>query len=151
MTSTEEVISKNDKGLSEILVAAAGMGAGAAGSFVALGSLGVAGYSAVGITTGLATAGSLVGGGMVAGIGVLAAPVAILGVGGYALVANKKKKELLIEKKALLQEAIRKQNLIIDKLRDKISLQEEKVRELESMNIILTGIINDLKDDIVVA
>ena len=75
MTSTEAVISKNDKGLSEVLAAAAGMGAGAAGSFAVLGALGIAGYSAVGITTGLATAGGIVGGGMVAGIGVLAAPV----------------------------------------------------------------------------
>ena len=151
MTSTEAVISKNDKGLSEVLAAAAGMGAGAAGSFAALGALGIAGYSAVGITTGLATAGGIVGGGMVAGIGVLAAPIAVLGVGGYALVANKKKKELLVEKKALLQEAIRKQNIIIDKLKNKVQLQEEKARELESMNIILTGIINDLKGDIAVA
>ena len=95
--------------------------------------------------------GMTVGGGMVAGIGVLAAPIAVLGVGGYALVANKKKKELLVEKKALLQEAIRKQNIIIDKLKNKVQLQEEKARELESMNIILTGIINDLKGDIAVA
>ena len=88
---------------------------------------------------------------MVAGIGVLAAPIAVLGVGGYALVANKKKKELLVEKKALLQEAIRKQNIIIDKLKNKVQLAEEKARELESMNIILKGIINDLKEDIAVA
>ena len=102
MTSTEVVISKNDTGLSEILAAATGMGVGAAGSFAALSALGIAGYSAVGITSGLAAAGGIVGGGMVAGIGVLAAPIAILGVGGYALVANKKKKELLVEKKVLL-------------------------------------------------
>ena len=88
---------------------------------------------------------------MVAGIGVLAAPIAILGVGGYALVANKKKKELLVEKKVLLQDAVRKQNMIVEKLSNRIVLQEEKARELESMNIILTGIISDLKGDIALA
>ena len=40
----------------------------------------------------LATAGSIVGGGMVAGIGVLAAPAAVLGIGGYAIVKHKNAK-----------------------------------------------------------
>ena len=50
------------------------------GSFAALYGLGsVVGLSAAGITSGLAAAGSIVGGGMVAGVFVLAAPVAVLG------------------------------------------------------------------------
>lgn len=151
MTSTKVVISKNDKELKELIVAASGMGVGAATSFAALGALGISGYSAVGITTGLATAGGVVGGGMVAGIGVLAAPIAVLGVGGYAIAAKKKKKELLIEKKALLQEALRKQNIIIEKLNNRVKLAEEKAKELEVMNTILTGIINDLEGDIAIA
>ena len=40
---------------------------------------GLFGLSAAGITSGLAAAGALVGGGMVAGIAVLAAPAVILG------------------------------------------------------------------------
>jgi hypothetical protein len=50
----------------------------------------VVGLSASGITSELAAAGALVGGGMVAGIGVLAAPVAILGVAGYAIAKKRK-------------------------------------------------------------
>ena len=79
-------------GLAEGLASIIGMSAGGAGALVALSSLGIAGLSAAGITTGLAAAGAVIsalaGGAvsaMAAGIGVLAAPVAILGVGGYAL------------------------------------------------------------------
>lgn len=43
---------------------------------------GVAGVSAAGITSGLATLGAIIGGGMMAGIFVAAAPMAALGVGG---------------------------------------------------------------------
>ena len=64
-----------------------GLGAGA---FGALFLAGTTGLTAAGITSGLAAAGALVGGGMVAGIGVLAAPVAILRIGGYALAKKRK-------------------------------------------------------------
>lgn len=76
--------------LLEGAAALAGSGVGAAASFGALYTLGTTGVSAAGITSGLATAGSIVGGGMVAGIAVLAAPVAVLGIGGYAIVKHKK-------------------------------------------------------------
>lgn len=70
--------------------AALGAGIGGAGAFGALFLAGTTGLSAAGITSGLATAGALIGGGMVAGIGVLAAPMAILGVAGYALAKKRK-------------------------------------------------------------
>lgn len=81
-------------GITEGLAAALGSTAGAAGSFFALTTLGTAGLSAAGITSGLATAGSIIGGGMVAGIGVLAAPVAALGLLGYALAKRRKSAKL---------------------------------------------------------
>lgn len=148
ITETKESVKDTDPYLKEILGAAAGAGIGAAGSFGALGALGVAGYSAAGITSGLAAAGSVVGGGMLAGIGVLAAPVAILGVGGYALISSKKKKELICKKEALLNDAIRKQNVIIEMLKQKINLTEEKIKELENTNIYLDKIIESLRGDI---
>lgn len=72
---------------------AAGVGGslGAGASFTALyfgGS--VVGLSAAGVTSGLAAAGGLVGGGMVAGMGVLTAPVALTAVAGYALVRRRR-------------------------------------------------------------
>lgn len=81
-------------GITDGAAALVGSGVGAAGSLAALSALGVPGLSAVGISTGLAAAGSLVGGGMVAGIGVLAAPVAILGIGAYAFVKKRRSAKL---------------------------------------------------------
>nr|WDS96444.1 hypothetical protein VW1_00016 [Enterobacter sp.] len=83
-------------GITEGAAALAGSGVGAAASFGALYALGTTGVSAAGITSGLATAGSIVGGGMVAGIGVLAAPVAVLGIGGYAIVKHRKNGKLKV-------------------------------------------------------
>lgn len=87
-------LEKNYPGATEGVATAIGAAAGAGGSFAALSSLGVAGLSAPGITSGLAAAGSIIGGGMVAGIGVLAAPVAVLGVTGYALAKRHKNAKL---------------------------------------------------------
>jgi hypothetical protein len=78
-------LEKDHPGITEGLAASLGAAIGAGGSLAALSALGVTGLSAVGISTGLATAGALVGGGMVAGIGVLAAPVAILAVVGFTI------------------------------------------------------------------
>jgi hypothetical protein len=69
---------------------ALGAGAGAVGSITALSSLGISGLSAAGVTTGLSAAGGLIGGGMLLGIGVLATPVAALGVLGYSLAKKQK-------------------------------------------------------------
>ena len=75
--------------------AALGAAGGGAVSLGALwGSGSVVGLSASGITSGLAAAGALVGGGMVAGISVLAAPVAVLGIAGYWLMGRNKKAKL---------------------------------------------------------
>lgn len=87
-------LEKDYPGATEGVATAVGAVVGGAGSLGALSSLGVAGLSAPGITSGLAAAGSIVGGGMVAGIGVLAAPVAILGVTGYALARRRKSAKL---------------------------------------------------------
>lgn len=84
----KDVLSKleNDyPGITEGLATAVGSGLGGAGSLAALSALGFKGLSAAGITSGLAHAGALVGGGMVTGIGVLAAPIAGLGIVGYVL------------------------------------------------------------------
>lgn len=98
-------IERDYPGITEGLATALGASAGGAGSLFALSTFGtVAGLSAPGITSGLAAAGALVGGGMVAGIGVLAAPVAVLGVAGYAVAKRRKSAKLT----AALGEAIRK-------------------------------------------
>ena len=83
-------LKKEAPDIAEGLSTAVGSALGAGGSLAALTFLGTTGLSAAGITSGLAAAGSIVGGGMVAGIGVLAAPIAILGIAGYALAKKRK-------------------------------------------------------------
>ena len=75
-----------------VAAAASAVGAslGGAASYTALYFGGVTGLSAAGLTSGLAFAGALVGGGMLAGTFVLAAPVAVLGIAGYAIARNRK-------------------------------------------------------------
>ena len=94
----------------EVLAGALGAGAGGAASFAALylgGS--VVGLSAAGITSGLAAAGALIGGGMAAGVAVLAAPVAVLGAAGVGITAHVKNKKLKDAKMLCLTQAIAKQ------------------------------------------
>ena len=92
--------------------AAVGSTLGGGASFAALYFAGTAGLSAAGITSGLATAGALVGGGMVVGVGVLAAPVAVLGIAGYAIAKKRRDAKLA----AALDRAIEKLYAIQERL-----------------------------------
>jgi hypothetical protein len=134
--------------MKEVLGAAAGAGIGGAVSFAALYFAGTVGVSAVGITTALATAGALVGGGMAAGILVLAAPVALLGVGGYALIARRNQKRLVQAKEELLRQAIAKRDAVMRALENRVNDSEQRAKYLESLNTLLRGVINDLQQDL---
>ena len=78
-----------ESAIPEVLAGALGAGIGGVGSFAALYGLGVVGLSAAGITSSLATAGTIVGGGMAAGEAflTLAGPVG-WAIAGVALVAS---------------------------------------------------------------
>lgn len=117
------------EGLSALL----GSGVGATCSLVALGALGTAGFSAAGITSGLATAGAIVGGGMVAGIGVLATPVVVLGIGGYMIAQNRNKAKTAIE----ITTAIKKIHEVQERLMQNAEYFKE---ELAGIKIILDEI-----------
>lgn len=135
----------------EILGAALGAGIGGVGSFAALYGLGTVGLSAVGITSGLATAGAIVGGGMVAGVFVLAAPVAVLAASGVGIASHLKSKQLRQEKERLYKEALRKHDAIIRALKEEAEANKERLDYLNSLNILLTRAINDLKKDLGIA
>ena len=137
----------SDSPISEVLSGALGAGAGGAISFAALCNLGIAGLSGPGIMTGLATAGSLIGGGAAAGVMVLAAPVALLAGVGVAIAKNKKMKRLREEISSLYTEAVRVQNAIIEKLKNKVNMNEERIKYLTSLNILLQAAIRDLAHD----
>lgn len=132
-----ENLKKDAPELTEGISALIGSGAGAAGSLATLGALGTAGFSVAGITSGLAAAGSIIGGGMLAGVGVLAAPVALLGIGGYAIA--KKRKNARIS--AALGRAISKL----------FSIQERLMKNAEYFKEELAGIkvlVNQLEGEV---
>ena len=125
-----------------------GASIGGIGSFAALYGLGTVGLSAVGITSGLATIGSVVGGGMVAGVFVMAAPVVVLAGGGILLASNLKNKQLKQEKERLYKEALQKHEAIIQALKTEADADKERLDYLQSLNILLTQAIKDLKNDL---
>lgn len=85
-------LDKKHSGVLRGVATAVGAGTGAATSLAALSSLGtVSGLSAAGVTTGLVAAGELLGGGILVGAGVLAAPIAALGALGYGLARKRQK------------------------------------------------------------
>lgn len=109
---------------------------------------GVAGVSAAGITTGLATLGAIIGGGMMAGIFVAATPMAVLGVAGYAVVARQNRNRLMQTKEALFQEAVRKHDAILRELNTRIDTAEERNQYLSSLLVLLQRAIDDLRKDL---
>lgn len=151
----EAAVAVNDKtrtvresAIPEILAGAIGAGIGGVGSFAALYGLGSVGLSAAGITSGLAAAGGIVVGGMVAGVFVLAAPVALLAAGGVGLASHLKHKQLRQEKERLYKEALKKHQAIILALKDEANADKERLDYLQSLNILLTQAIKDLKKDL---
>jgi len=138
----------NDSEINEALAAVSGIGAGGAIGFAALYYGGTVGLSAVGLTTGLATAGSIIGGGMAAGIAVLAAPAVILGIGGYALVSKRNKKKLLEKKELLLQEVQKKHHAIITELGKTSQEHKERISYLSGLNTLLQAAIRDMQADL---
>lgn len=132
----------------EILGGIAGGGSGACIGFTALYFMGVQGLSAAGITSGLAAAGALVGGGMLAGMAVLAAPAVILGIGGYAILSNRKHKKLRQTKEAFLERAIQLRDGIVQNLKAKVYENEERLDYLKSLNALLQEAIKDLRKDL---
>ena len=132
----------------DVLAGALGAGVGGIASFGALYGLGVAGLSAAGITSGLAAAGTVVGGGMVAGVFVLAAPVAVLAAGGVGIASAVKRKQLKQEKERLLKVAVEKHHAIVEALKNEVNVTKERADYLNSLNILLQQVIKDLMADL---
>ncbi|MDO5297473.1 MAG: hypothetical protein Q4F00_12760 [bacterium] len=132
----------------DVLGAVAGVAPGAGLSLAALYGLGVTGFSAAGITSGLAAAGAWVGGGMVAGVGVLAAPVAIGGIVGYGIFAKRKHKKLMQVKQETYTAVIEKYNEIIQELHSTNTQNQERIEYLKSIVTLLEAAMKDLKSDL---
>lgn len=141
-----------DSPIGEVITGAVGAGIGAGIGFAGLylgGS--VAGLSAAGITSGLAAAGGLIGGGMVAGIAVLAAPAVILGGAGVGVASHIKNKKLKDAKELLYNNAIAKQTAIIKALKEESDADKERIEYLTGLNVLLQAAIRDLQHDLGIA
>lgn len=133
----------------EVLAGFMGGGVGAAGSFAALYFMGsVVGLSASGITSGLAALGALIGGGMAAGIFVLAVPITLLASVSVGVVMGLKSKELKQRKERLLQKAIEMQQAIIVQIKSEVDVQKQRADYLNSLNELLRRVIADLQGDL---
>ena len=109
--------------------AAVGSTLGGAASFTALyfgGS--VVGLSAAGMTSGLAAAGAVIGGGMAAGVAVLAAPVAALGIIGYGIAKKRRNAKLA----TALGRAIEKLYKIQERLMANAEYFREELAEIKA-------------------
>ena len=144
-----------ESAIPEVVTGAVGAGLGGAVSFAALYGLGTVALGAPGITSGLAAAGAgvsaIIGGAlspMVAGIFVLATPVAGLAAAGVGITAHLKDKQLKQEKERLYQEVLKKHNAIIRELQSKLNMSEERQKYLEGLNILLTKALTDLRYDL---
>jgi hypothetical protein len=129
----------------EALASAIGGIIGGSGSLCALYGLGVTGLSAAGITSGLATAGAAVGGGMAAGVFVLAAPVALLAVGGWAIVSRRKRNKVRELQQALLAELLSKQAQIVQALSNAVSLSAQAIEDLKMQRSNLEILVHQLR------
>lgn len=138
----------SESAIPEVLTGALGAGIGGVVSFTALYGLGTVGLSAAGITSGLAAAGGIIGGGMVAGIFVLAAPIAGLAATGVGVATHLKNKQLKQEKERLYQETLRKHQAIIQSLKEETDADQKRLDYLQSLNIMLTKAIEDLRKDL---
>lgn len=136
-------------GMPEILgaLAGGGVGVGVGLTFISVAGS-VAGFSAAGITSGLAALGSLVGGGMLAGVFVAGAIPIAIGTGGYQLIKHRNKKKLEETKQVFLEEALRRHDAINRELKPSAYVSIERTEYLNSLNILLRQIIKDLQSDL---
>jgi hypothetical protein len=136
----------------EILGAVGGAGAGMATGATILSAGAASGTAgAAALTSGLATAGSFLGGGMMAGIVVVAAPAVIFSVSGYWLLSKRNRRKLGLAKEAKLQEAIRKRDAMLRELQAKNRTNKERVDYLARLVTQLESVIENLEADLRVA
>lgn len=144
-----------ESAIPEVLAGALGAGVGGVVSFAALYGLGTVGLSAAGIMSGLATAGGAVStvlGGVVsasvAGVFVLALPVAGLAAGGVGVASHLKSKQLKQEKERLYKEVLKRHQAIIRTLKEEEATDKQRLEYLNSLNILLHQAIKDLRKDL---
>ncbi len=85
---------------------------------------------------------------MVAGIFVLALPVAGLSGLAILLASHLKSKQLRQEKERLYKEVVTRHEAIIIALKEEVDATKERLQYLQSLNILLQQAIKDLRHDL---
>ena len=88
---------------------------------------------------------------MVAGVFVLAAPIAALAAGGVGVASHFKSKQLRQEKERLYKEVLVRHEAIIKVLKAEADATQERLDYLQSLNILLQQAVKDLSHDLGVA
>lgn len=148
LTEVDRLLDQEDdvsvKGaIQETAVALAGGGVGIAGGGVALFFAGVTGFSAVGITSGLAAIGAIVGGGMIAGIGLLAAGPVLLAGGGYLGMRYLRQKKFNDARSKLREHVLKRRDFLHRLVTEKSELGEklgEYRVHLDRLNRMITDL-----------
>ncbi len=142
--------------ISDLLAGAAGALAGGAIGWVGILAMAPAGvHGAAMLTSGLAGLGGFVGGGMLAGMAVAAAPVAILTGAAVYGVEKVNFNKLMSKKIAIYNDVVAKQNALIKEL-DKLNSQnvtylgnvKERIAYLEKIITLLQAAETDLEYDL---
>ena len=85
---------------------------------------------------------------MVAGIFVIAAPIAGLAAVGLGVAEHLKAVQLRQEKERLYQESLEMHNAIIKALQTELNATKERMEYLQSLNILLAAALKDLRHDL---
>lgn len=125
-----------------------GLGIGAAIGYTALYKLGETGYGRKGITSGIESAGDLVGGGTVPGVLLLKTPAIVLGSIGLGLGKRINKKKFKKTKEELYRTLLEKQVEIFEELYADEKDDDERLDYLYFLNSCINSTLKDLKDDL---
>ena len=85
---------------------------------------------------------------MVAGVGVLAAPVAILGIAGYGIASKIKHKKLMRAKQEMYTAVLKKHNELIQALHNTNTQNQKRIEYLKSLITLMEAAQKDLESDL---
>lgn len=74
--------------------------------------------------------------------------MALFGVVGYGLLAQRNHQKLVETKEALFQDALLHRDAILRQLKDRVGMSEERAKYLHAMNIKLREVIENLEHDL---
>ena len=148
----ESAVAVNDKSrdilnspLSDVLIAGLGYAGGAGISGSLLYFLGTRGFSAPGITSALKRIGF---GSMKRGVIFIALPAVILMTGGTLIARKVRANKVYEEKQRLIKIAIERLHSIVETQKSEFNAAKQRMDYLNSLNIMLTKIIEELQEDI---